>query len=366
ADSAATAAADASAICRVREAQFSAAKQDSWWAALHADEAAAVAGAALFRGDSAVRRSERIGLGMRELRGAGRAVAARGLWGPVPRYFASAAGPTPPQARGGDAEGRKDHMMNKKDFELLIDELGMDWEQARIEKVFQTLDSNGDGIIQGGEWQTAVYSALIKAADVPSQGPVCTADLAEAQEADDTGYQGMLKDDMQTLMERMKGHLGAAIDAASSRSVAGHAVRGFEARPDAETGRPPWPRSGPGSAKKGDLGGPVCTADLAEAQEADDTGYQGMLKDDMQTLMERMKGHLGAAIDAASSRSVAGHAVRGFEARPDAETGRPPWPRSGPGSAKKGDLGGLTPSTTIATSNTTTYCGGPYSRGYSS
>eukprot|EP00930_Biecheleria_cincta_P003381 TRINITY_DN104312_c0_g1_i1.p1 TRINITY_DN104312_c0_g1~~TRINITY_DN104312_c0_g1_i1.p1 ORF type:complete len:250 (+),score=44.87 TRINITY_DN104312_c0_g1_i1:50-799(+) len=118
----------------------------------------------------------------------------------------------------------EDVVMTKDEFFRVAHEL-LNWDDSRIEEVFRNIDTNNDGLLRAGEWQTAMREALGK-----EGGSYCTADQAEGQEAEETGYQGLLKD-AQVLMQRLQPYLPGR-----SQTLRGFHVRGHEARPDINHG----------------------------------------------------------------------------------------------------------------------------------
>lgn len=91
----------------------------------------------------------------------------------------------------------KDGLLNRNEFTALVNKLGLDWTEEHINASFDGADTNKDGVIQPEEWQVLLHKA------VGSSGKSTTATQAEGEEAEISGYTGMLKDS-ETIVERLK------------------------------------------------------------------------------------------------------------------------------------------------------------------
>lgn len=100
------------------------------------------------------------------------------------------------------ADLNRDGVLDKSEFKRLLKELGLDWNSERVQQIFERIDLNKDGFMQLAEWHAALHTVLIpNFAPNPSH-----AFSAEAQEAEETGYSGMLGDS-QVLMDKLREHL---------------------------------------------------------------------------------------------------------------------------------------------------------------
>lgn len=86
-----------------------------------------------------------------------------------------------------------DGVLDAAEFKTLVKKVGLDWNSPRIQNLFEKFDLNRDGFIQPEEWQVALLHAL-------RSGCAHSRALeAEAEEADETGYSGMLQDSQSLL-----------------------------------------------------------------------------------------------------------------------------------------------------------------------
>eukprot|EP00928_Gymnodinium_smaydae_P023634 TRINITY_DN19429_c0_g2_i1.p1 TRINITY_DN19429_c0_g2~~TRINITY_DN19429_c0_g2_i1.p1 ORF type:complete len:163 (-),score=42.66 TRINITY_DN19429_c0_g2_i1:60-548(-) len=90
-----------------------------------------------------------------------------------------------------------DGVLDRTEFKTLIRRLGLDWDSDRVRHLFDNIDLSKDGFIQPEEWHTALHHALEMGSKYT---PACA---AEAEEADETGYTGMLQDS-QILLDKLK------------------------------------------------------------------------------------------------------------------------------------------------------------------